>query len=81
MSCKLTSLVLLSTEVDSLFRQTPMPYIVAVHMKQATTLLLLILPFVLVDTLKLKMIPLMFCIALIYMGRLSSVPVSRVKLM
>ena len=47
-----------------------MPYIVAVHMKQATTLLLLILPFVLVDTLKLKMIPLMFCIALIYMGQL-----------
>ncbi|ORX37256.1 Bestrophin, RFP-TM, chloride channel-domain-containing protein [Kockovaella imperatae] len=48
--------------------QTPMPYIVAVHMKQATSLLLSILPFVLVDTLKLKMVPLMFCIALIYMG-------------
>ena len=45
-----------------------MPYIVAVHMKQATTMLLLLLPFVLVDTLKLKMIPIMFCIALIYMG-------------
>ena len=48
--------------------QTPMPYIIAVHMKQATTMLLFVLPFTLVDTLKATMIPLMFFIALIYMG-------------
>lgn len=45
-----------------------MPYIIAVHMKQATTMLLFVLPFVLVDTLQAKMVPLMFFIALIYMG-------------
>jgi putative membrane protein len=45
-----------------------MPYIIAVHMKQATTMLLFILPFTLVDILGLKMVPLMFFIALIYMG-------------
>ncbi|ORY25958.1 Bestrophin, RFP-TM, chloride channel-domain-containing protein, partial [Naematelia encephala] len=48
--------------------QTPMPYIIAVHMKQATTMLLFVLPFTLVDTLKAKMVPIMFFIALIYMG-------------
>jgi len=45
-----------------------MPYIIAVHIKQATTMLLFVLPFTLVDILGLKMIPLMFFIALIYMG-------------
>lgn len=49
-------------------RQTPMPYIIAVHMKQATTMLLFVLPFTLVDGLGIKMVPLMFFIALIYMG-------------
>lgn len=48
--------------------QTPMPYIIAVHMKQATTMLLFVLPFTLVDALSWKMVPLMFFIALIYMG-------------
>ena len=50
-------------------RQTPMPYIIAVHMKQATTMLLFRLPFTLVDALSWKMVPLMFFIALIYMGQ------------
>jgi len=45
-----------------------MPYIIAVHMKQATTMLLFVLPFTLVDGLGIKMVPLMFFIALIYMG-------------
>jgi hypothetical protein len=50
------------------FSQTPMPYIIAVHMKQATTMLLFVLPFTLVDILGIKMVPLMFLIALTYMG-------------
>ena len=45
-----------------------MPYIIAVHMKQATTMLLFVLPFTLVDGMGIKMVPLMFFIALIYMG-------------
>lgn len=50
-----------------------MPYIIEIHMKQATTMLLFILPFTLVDTLKAKMVPLMLFIALIYMGEESMV--------
>lgn len=46
-----------------------MPYIIAVHMKQATTMLLFVLPFTLVDALGIKMVPLMTFIAIIYMGR------------
>lgn len=47
-----------------------MPYIIAVHMKQATTMLLFVLPFTLVDALGAKMVPLMTLIAIIYMGKL-----------
>ena len=46
-----------------------MPYIIAVHMKQATTVLLFVLPFTLVDALGAKMVPLMTLIAFIYIGR------------
>ena len=45
-----------------------MPYVIAVHMKQATSILLFILPFTLVDVLGVKMVPLMFLISIIYLG-------------
>lgn len=54
-----------------------MPYVIAVHMKQATSILLFILPFTLVDMLGVKMVPLMFLISIIYLGtfdRLSRIP-------
>ncbi|ODO05140.1 hypothetical protein L198_01828 [Cryptococcus wingfieldii CBS 7118] len=48
--------------------QTPLPYIFCVHLKQVVSLYLFILPFTLVDSTGWKMVFIMFCISMTFMG-------------
>jgi putative membrane protein len=48
--------------------QTPLPYVFCVHLKQCVTLYLLCLPFVLVETMGWKMIPVVMCTAFTLCG-------------
>ncbi|ODO09983.1 hypothetical protein I350_02207 [Cryptococcus amylolentus CBS 6273] len=48
--------------------QTPLPYIFCVHLKQVVSLYLFILPFTLVDATGWKMVFIMFCISMTFMG-------------
>ncbi|TXT16028.1 hypothetical protein VHUM_00531 [Vanrija humicola] len=48
--------------------QTPLPYVFCVHLKQCVTLYLLCLPFVLVESLGWKMIPIVTCTAFTLCG-------------
>lgn len=48
--------------------QTPLPYVFCVHLKQVVSLYLFILPFTLVDAMGWKMVFIMFCISMTFMG-------------